>query len=89
MTKKTDKHSENEGGVLVNAATTIGKSLGKLARLVSRKKNTQGHTTETSKPARKKKQTTVKKVATKKVKASRKENKTVASGPSKRKTKKS
>jgi hypothetical protein len=88
MPRKTDTKAESGDSVLVKAATTIGKSMGKLARFVSRKTTTQSQTPEKPKPARKKKQTTSrKKVAAGKTGASRKLKKTVRSGSTKRKPK--
>jgi hypothetical protein len=90
MPKKTDTQVEREDSILVKAATTIGKSVGRLARLVSRKETqtTQSPTTKKGKTTRKKTSTTTgKKVAAGKTRGTRKMKTAVRSGSPKRKSK--
>jgi hypothetical protein len=85
MPKKPDK-VENEDSILVKATTTIGRSVGKLAGFVSRKKTTQSEPTK--KPTRKKSsRTTGKKVAAGKTRASQEVKNLARSGSPKRKSK--
>jgi hypothetical protein len=84
MPKKPDK-VENEDSILVKATTTIGRSVGKLAGFVSRKKTTQSEPTK--KPTRKKSSRTGKKVAAGKTRASQEVKNLARSGSPKRKSK--